>query len=144
MSEQQGVLKKIISFFSFEADSDEMEELGVEKERHIDNKKVIPINKRARHAEISIYSPNSYEDALVLADCLKEGKAIVLNLSRLDLALATRILDFVSGIIHAIEGSFKKVGDNIFVFTPSSIEITSDSDLRGPAKEKEGLFFGER
>ena len=140
---EQGVLKKVFSFFSFDSERDEMEELGVE-EKEKPNDKVVPITKKTRHAEISIYTPENYEDALVVADCLKGSQAVVLNLSRMEIGTATRILDFVSGIIHAIDGSFKKVGENIFVFTPASIDITPESELKPAAKDGESLFFSER
>jgi len=147
MPDQQGLLKRIMNFFSFEADGEEMEDLGVQAPREpkaATGGKVVPMPKRMRMAEISIYSPGSFEDALVVADNLKEGKAVVLNLSRLDVSLATRILDFVSGIIHAIDGDHKKVGDNIFVFTPTQFEISDEEPRRARTEDSENLFFAER
>lgn len=148
MSEQQGLLKRIMGFFSFDADGEEMEDLAQvaqqPREPRASGGKVVPMPKRARSAEISIYSPNTFEDALVVADNLKEGKAVVLNLSRLDVSLATRILDFVSGIIHAVDGDHKKVGDNIFVFTPMHFDISEDAPRRVKSEDSENLFFAER
>ena len=143
MPDQQGMLKKVFSFFSFDAEHDELEDISPREKEQIRDK-VVSINKKARHAEISIYNPESYEDALVVADCLKDGQAVVLNLSKLDISLATRILDFVSGIIHAIDGSYKKVGDNIFVFTPTNIDITQETELKTETRESDSLFFSER
>jgi cell division inhibitor SepF len=148
MPEQQGLLKRIKNFFSFDADEEmaEMEELTVQEPQRETrgNSKVVPITKRARMAEISIYTPSSFDDALVVADSLKEGKAVVLNLSRVDISLATRVLDFVSGIIHAINGDHKKVGDNIFVFTPSDFSIGEAESRRTREEDSDNLFFAER
>ena len=146
MSEQQGLLKRIVSFFSFEAEAEDMEDLSLEDQAFEprSGNKVVPMPKRARMAEISIYSPGSYEDALVVAENLKQGRAVVLNLSRLDVSLATRILDFVSGIIHAIDGDHKRVGDNIFVFTPSEFTIHEPETRSAREEDSENLFFAER
>lgn len=127
------MLKRIISFFSFENDQEEdLEKNEVKKENIVE--KVVPFPKKLVHAKIRIYAPENYEDALVVADCLKSGQAVVLNLSRIEVYTATRILDFISGIIHAVDGSYKKVGDNVFVFTPSFIDIMPEYDGNTTAK----------
>jgi cell division inhibitor SepF len=146
MSEQQGLLKRIVGFFSFDTEAEEMEDLAQEEQPRDfrNNNKVVPMPKRARMAEISIFSPGSFEDALIVADNLKDGKAVVLNLSRVDISLATRILDFVSGIIHAISGDHKKVGENIFVFAPSEFSIDESEHKRVRDDESDNLFFAER
>ena len=146
MSERQGMLKKVVKFFSFsDPDPDEMEDMGMRDRELRTNDKVVQLPKRARHAEISIFEPNAYEDALVLSDSLKEGHTVIINLNKLDVTLATRILDFVSGIIHYTEGSFKKVGDNIFVFAPQNIRITPESELRAATpKDRDNVFYAER
>jgi len=70
----------------------------------------VPIARRIRHTEISIYSPATFDEARIAADNLKEGRAVVLNLSRIDVENGKRIVDFLSGILYALEGSSKKSG----------------------------------
>lgn len=150
MSDQKGIMKKVMSMFSFDQDAEEMEEMGgtaTRTEERIErNDKVVAL-KRPKHAEISIFSPQSFDDARSIADNLKCGKAVIINLGRMEVTLATRIVDFVSGIIYALEGASRKVGDNIFVFTPSGMGINADEEVLGSMADgglHGGLFFTER
>lgn len=134
-----GILRKIVSFFSFESDDGEMEDVGVYREKE---DKIVPMSKRVRHTEISIFQPHTFDDAQRVADALKTGKAVILNLSKLDVDLGKRIVDFVSGIVYALEGCTRKVGENIFVFTPSTIALSPDDNS---TVEPSGSFlFHER
>jgi len=46
-----------------------------------------------------------------------------LNLQRVRPEQAMRIVDFLSGTVYALNGAISKVGPNIFVCTPDSVEI---------------------
>jgi cell division inhibitor SepF len=147
MSDQKGLVKKVMSIFSFDADSEDMEDLQQRTDERPErgSDKVVAIKRQVKHAEISIFSPQSFDDASMIANNLKSGKAVIINLGRLDVSLATRIVDFVSGIIYALEGESKKVGDNIFVFTPYGISIAAESEVLGAASPDHGnLFFADR
>jgi cell division inhibitor SepF len=151
MPENSGLLKKVMSFFSFESEEGEMDEAT----HHVDQReravagsdraeKVVPIARRMRHTEISIYSPATFDEARIAADNLKEGRAVVLNLSRIDVENGKRIVDFLSGILYALEGSSKKVGENIFLFAPANIAITPEEEAATSRAELDSFFFQER
>ncbi|MEW6202801.1 MAG: cell division protein SepF [bacterium] len=134
-----GIIRKIVSFFSFESDDNDMEEAGVYRDKE---EKIVPMGKRMRQTEISIYQPHSYDDAQRIADSLKSGKAVIVNLCRLDVELGKRVVDFVSGIVYALEGCTRKVGENIFVFTPSNISLSPDDN--SGAEASGSFLFHER
>jgi FtsZ-interacting cell division protein YlmF len=43
-----------------------------------------------------------------------------------DLDEATRIVDYLSGVAEAVEGSVFEVSKNIFMFLPNSISLAGD------------------
>ena len=57
---------------------------------------------------------------------LRNRKTIVLNLHLLDKEQSQRTIDFVCGAAHALDGKPQKVGDLVFVFTPSNVTLSVD------------------
>ncbi|MBR6098376.1 cell division protein SepF [bacterium] len=76
--------------------------------------------------EVIVMEPRSFEDAGQIVQNLKERKTIVLNLHLLDKIQCQRTIDFVCGAAHALNGNPQKVGDLVFVFTPSNVTLSVD------------------
>lgn len=77
--------------------------------------------------EVIIVEPRSFGEAGQIVQSLKERKTIVLNLHLLDKEQSQRTIDFVCGAAHALNGKPQKVGDMVFVFTPSNVTLSVDS-----------------
>ena len=73
-----------------------------------------------------IFRPTSYDETQSVIDSLKARKPIIVNLDEIDVAVAQRILDFISGAVYALGGDIKKAARNIFVVAPSNVEVTSN------------------
>lgn len=80
-----------------------------------------------RGYEVMIVEPRSFGEAGQIVQNLKERKTIVLNLHLLDKEQSQRTIDFVCGAAHALNGKPQKVGDMVFVFTPSNITLSVDA-----------------
>ena len=76
--------------------------------------------------EVKVIEPRSFEDAAVIVQHLRNRKTIVLNLHLLDKEQSQRTIDFVCGAAHALDGKPQKVGDLVFVFTPSNVTLSVD------------------
>jgi len=94
--------------------------------------KIIAMPENTRNADGSlrmkmmIYRPTSYEDTQSVIDNLKSRKPIIMNLDEIDVKLAQRILDFVSGAVYALGGDIRKAARNIFVIAPSNVDIATN------------------
>ena len=55
--------------------------------------------------------------------------ATVVNLHRLQKDQAKRVVDFLSGVIYAIEGDIQRIGPKIFLCTPRNISVAGTIDL---------------
>lgn len=77
--------------------------------------------------EVMVIEPRSFGEAGQIVMNLKERKTIVLNLHLLDKEQSQRTIDFVCGAAHALNGKPQKVGDMVFVFTPSNVTLSVDS-----------------
>lgn len=78
--------------------------------------------------EVMVVEPRSFGEAGQIVQNLKERKTIVLNLHLLDREQSQRTIDFVCGAAHALNGKPQKVGDMVFVFTPSNVVLSVDSN----------------
>ena len=76
--------------------------------------------------EVMIMEPRSFDDAANIVQYLKDRKTIVLNLHLLDKEQSQRTIDFICGAAHALNGKPQKVGDLVFVFTPSNVTLSVD------------------
>ena len=76
--------------------------------------------------EVAVLQPQSYEDSREIADRLKSKKAVVINLEELQKEDAVKVLDFVSGVVYALEGDIQKVSSGIFLIAPYNVSIASD------------------
>ena len=79
--------------------------------------------------EVMVMEPRSFEDAATIVQNLRNRKTIVLNLHLLDKEQSQRTIDFVCGAAHALDGKPQKVGDLVFVFTPSNVTLSVDMNV---------------
>ena len=83
-----------------------------------------------------IFRPTEYDQAQTIIDYLKLRKPIIVNLDEIEVSVAQRILDFITGAVYALSGDIKKAARNIFVVVPSNVEISNANDEQ-PADAQE-------
>lgn len=75
-----------------------------------------------------IYRPVSYEDTQNIIDNLKNRKPVIVNMENIEVDVAQRILDFISGACYAVDGRVHKVSSRIFVIAPANYDVIGNSD----------------
>ncbi len=90
--------------------------------------KVVPM-KNTRPSELSIYKPTSIEDSKEICNILIGGSPVVVNLEGFDSTEAQRIMDFICGCIHALDGTLGQISNYIFIFAPSGVDIHGDISI---------------
>ncbi len=76
--------------------------------------------------EVCVIKPQSFEDAGQISETLLAGRTVILNMEGLDLALAQRLIDFISGSCYAIDGNLQRISNYIFVVTPNAVGLSGD------------------
>lgn len=79
--------------------------------------------------EVVVIEPRSFEKMPQVIQALRERKTVVLNLTMMDPDEAQRAVDFVAGGTYAIDGHQERVGESIFLFTPNSVRVTTQSGV---------------
>jgi cell division inhibitor SepF len=77
------------------------------------------------NSEVVVIEPSSFEEMPQVILALRERKSVVLNLNVMNLEDAQRAVDFVAGGTYAMDGHQERVGEGIFLFTPSSVKVSS-------------------
>ncbi len=90
---------------------------------------VLNVPRDADRQEVIVMKPHSFEEMPKAIQALWERKSVVLNLTMMEPAQAQRAVDFLSGSTYAINGHQERLDDGIFLFTPSSVQITTQSSV---------------
>ncbi|MBD5117822.1 MAG: cell division protein SepF [Clostridiales bacterium] len=110
-----------------------------DRDRDMDRRsnKVVNIHTTTQ-LQVVLVSPSRFENASEIADHLRDKRTVVLNLEQTDKNIARRLIDFLSGVAYANEGTIKKVALSTYIITPYNVEILGDliDEL-----ENNGLYF---
>lgn len=87
--------------------------------------KVVDISS-ANRVKVILDQPMNYDDTQNIIDNLRLRKLIIINLELLEVDIAQRVLDFVSGAVYALRGNIQKVSKGIFVLVPNNIDISGN------------------
>ena len=110
-------------------------ERKVEKERENTNpiSKITPIGRSQKKQgtgnasmEVCVIKPTSFEDEFEITDTLLNGRTVIINMEGLNVEIAQRIIDFISGSVYAMQGNLQKISNFIFLATPNGVDISGD------------------
>ena len=80
---------------------------------------VRPITPVQSHKPQTV-TPKSFQDAQEIADRLKAGVPVIVNLQAADRDLMRRIIDFSSGLTYGIGGEMERTADRVYLLTPTA------------------------
>ncbi|XWK89869.1 MAG: cell division protein SepF [Phormidium sp.] len=80
-------------------------------------------------SEVLVMEPRTFEEMPQAIQALRERKSVVLNLTMMDPDQAQRAVDFIAGGTYAIDGHQERIGESIFLFTPSCVQVSTQSGV---------------
>jgi cell division inhibitor SepF len=96
-----------------------------------------PAVVRTLAAKVHVMEPEGFNDAQDVGDRLKGGQPVILNLQGVDRDLQRRLIDFSSGLCYALGGTMEKAAEQVFLLTPSDVEVSQEEKGRLQAR---GLY----
>ncbi len=98
----------------------------------MERSKVVDFRKYNSNAapdlKMKIFRPSTIEESRLILDNIQMKNAVIVNLDGVEVKLAQRILDFLSGGIYSLDGGVTKVARNIFVLAPATVDVTMQED----------------
>lgn len=74
--------------------------------------------------------PTTFNSGQEVAEKFKDGQPVILNLTTVDRALARRLIDFASGVCYVMDGTMEKVANDVFLMSPSNVEVPPEEKRR--------------
>ena len=87
--------------------------------------KVVGMPGLSNSSEVNLMEPRSFDEMPKAIQSLRERKTVILNLTMMEPDQAQRAVDFVAGGTFAIDGHQERVGESIFLFAPSCVNVTN-------------------
>lgn len=143
-----GVMNRIMNFIGLQE-----EEEVIEREKIIEQAEEAetnPVDFRTKNKGniVSIHSqknmkvilsePRNYDETQEIqdiADHLRSRRSVVVNLHKARPDQALRIVDFLSGTVYALNGTISRVGPNIFLCAPDTVDIQGAISLAQEPEE---------
>jgi cell division inhibitor SepF len=79
-----------------------------------------------KNSKVVLVEPRVYAEAQDIAENLKNKRATIVNLQRIDRDQGIRIIDFLSGTVYALGGDIQRIGTDIFLCTPENVEVSGE------------------
>jgi cell division inhibitor SepF len=127
------IKSKFKTFFFLDDEYDDAEEVFEEEvepvrspKNQLKSQNVVSLQSVQKASKVILVEPRVYAEAQDIADHLKNRRAVVVNLQRIEHDQAKRIVDFLSGTVYAIGGDIQKIGSSIFLCTPDNVEVSGN------------------
>ena len=120
-----GISQKIKEFIA-PIDEDDVLELDEDEARAISEyeaPKSKVVNRVPSSTKMVLFEPRSFDEAEEVATRLKENRAVVVNLHKLQRDYAQRTIDFLTGVVFALDGSIQKIGHNVILCAPQNVGV---------------------
>lgn len=95
--------------------------------------------------EMTVMNPTEFSEVTAIAEEIRRGTTVVLNLDRASKELCRRLLDFLGGVVYTIDGGIKKVAATTYILTPHNVDVYDNARTGGEAtvtREAIGGFQG--
>ena len=107
-------------------DEEEIEDNETEERKLFGRKNKVVNMPQTQQIKMVISQPTSFEQSEEICNYLKERKSVIVNLEYVNKDIARRIVDFVSGAVHAVDGHIQKISNSIFLIAPTNYEISNE------------------
>ncbi|GLY10563.1 cell division protein SepF [Pseudobacillus badius] len=125
-----GIKSKFKAFFMLDEDDYQLveepeadEEERTAKSSKSAKKNIVSLQSVQKSSKVILSEPRVFAEAQEIADHLKNRRAVIVNLQRIQHDQAKRIIDFLSGTVYAIGGDIQQLGPKIFLCTPDNVEV---------------------
>lgn len=81
-------------------------------------------------SDTEVIEARSFTDAQQLADHIRDGRPVVLDLRGTEPAMVRRLVDFATGLTYALDGRMAKIAQGVILVTPHGRTLSADEQRR--------------
>lgn len=112
-----------------ELDPEEFEEIPVESLSEYEITKGSGRMQFPNDTQMVLFEPRSFEESEEVGTYLKQKRAAVVNLHRLQRDYAQRTIDFLTGVVFALDGTIQKIGQDVILCTPNTFSVEGEISM---------------
>ena len=123
---------KLREFIAPEVEDEEQLELTQEEARAVSSyeKGILQSSSSiTAKTNIVLFEPRNFDEAEEIGHHIKNKRACCVNLHRMPSEYRQRIIDFLSGVVYGVDGSIKKIGENVILCSPKNLQVGGDINL---------------
>lgn len=132
------IMNRVLDFFGVEQEEDYKEDYennnryitdyeDEEEEKKLFGKRNKVVNMpQTQQVKMVVFQATNFEQSETICNLLKEKQSVIVSLEYVNKDVARRIVDFISGAVHALDGHIQKVSNAIFVVAPYNYEIENE------------------
>lgn len=134
------IMEKVWGLFGMEPAEDRDEEIEEVDTEEVENDEEEQEDKRlwgrknnkvvampqVQQVKMVISQPTTFEQAATICDLLKQKKSVIVNLEYVNKDVARRIIDVISGAVHALDGHMQKISNSIVLIAPFNYDIENE------------------
>ncbi|MBR2900913.1 MAG: cell division protein SepF [Clostridia bacterium] len=143
-----GIMDRLNDIFKAEEDYDENEEFeGYEEEEEVAVQapaapKAAPVSRStgsisSTALEMKVVKPERFDEVRTIGEHLLARRTVVLNLEETNKETTKRIIDFLCGVVFAIDGQVKKVANATYVVTPKNVDVSGEQPEAAAVEEEQ-------
>ncbi|MGY0835971.1 cell division protein SepF [Aerococcus urinaeequi] len=107
---------------------------------------VVNLNESRKNiATVEIFKPRIFAEAERISQSLLSSKSVVLNLAQMSDEDARRFVDYMTGVVYAINGDLQRVATDVFIAVPETVQIEGlyeeYSNTHGKASRERGNIW---
>ncbi|WP_324717647.1 cell division protein SepF [Carboxydochorda subterranea] len=74
-------------------------------------------------SKLIVSEPAAFDDVQAIAVHLRSQRPVVVSLRAADRETARRIVDFLSGVVFALDGSMRRISEDIVLCAPGGVDV---------------------
>lgn len=75
-----------------------------------------------------VFAPETYRDSAEIVECFKMGRVCVIDTAELEREDFLRMLDYVMGALHALDGQLVRITSDVVALFPADVDTEIDID----------------
>ena len=84
----------------------------------------------APQAGVCVVVAHEFDDAEHIADRFRADVPVIANMQSCEAGLATRLIDFCSGLTYAFDGGLQRIDDRVFLLAPRNADLSGEATAR--------------
>jgi FtsZ-interacting cell division protein YlmF len=100
------------------------------------------ISPLEKPSQIAICIPETPDEEWRPADFIKTDRPVIINFKKMDDEERDQVRNFMIGVIFALDGTFTKLSEDLFLFAPKDVGLITKHQGGDPSMESD-FFSGE-